>query len=355
MPLNVLMLPDWRAGNPYQELVAAAAIEAGARVDFTDYPKQTFALNRVFRAHPDVQLLHLHWPDPLFARVFWDSPRPHKAMRMALLITDIALARLRGRRIVWTLHNLVSHESKDAKREAFACQMLARLAHRIIAHSQSAIAQAESAYGVQFAHKSHVIPMGNFDGIYREAVAAPPARDRAADAPINILFFGAIRPYKGLKPLLRAFAQVNDPRVRLTIAGRAMDAAYGESIAALAAADPRVRLALGFVDVPEVAPLFAQSDVVIIPFERTLTSASLMLAMTLTRACILPEAARTFDIVNDQNALFFDSDADLVRLLNNLDHATLHDRARAARDTAQSLNWPSVGAATVEAYRRAMG
>jgi beta-1,4-mannosyltransferase len=355
MHFNVIMLPDWRAGNPYQDLLAHSVRAEGASVEFANYPQQAFALNRIINGNPQANVLHLHWPDPLFGRLFWASSRLPAFLRLWLLIADIALARARGRRIVWTLHNLISHESKDAVREAFACRMLARLSHRIIAHSQSAITQAERAYNTQFAHKAHVIPMGNFDGIYADATPAPPPRAPGTDAPIQILFFGAVRPYKGLKRLLRAFTEVTDPRVRLTIAGRAMDAQYGESIAAIAAQDPRVDLQLRFIDVAEVSQLFAQADVVIIPFERTLTSASLMLAMSLTRACILPEEARTFDIVNNDNALFFDSDAALIALLNNLNHATLHDKALAARRTADALNWPAVGKATVEAYRRAGG
>jgi beta-1,4-mannosyltransferase len=353
MQLNVLMLPDWRAGNPYQDLLAQSVRDAGARVEFADYPQQSFALNRVINRNPHVNVLHLHWPNPLFGPLFWDGSRVPAFLRMGLLIVDIALARARGRRIIWTLHNLVSHESKDAAREAFACKMLARLSHRIIAHSRSAIALAERVYNTQIAHKAHVIPMGNFDGIYSSATPAPPPRAPGAAAPIHILFFGAVRPYKGLKRLLRAFSEVTDPRVRLTIAGRAMDAKYGESIASLAAQDARIDLQLRFVDVPAVSPLFAKADVVIIPFERTLTSASLMLAMSLTRTCILPDEARIFDIVNDENSLFFDSDASLVSLLNRLDHTTLHDKALAARRTADALNWPAVGEATVEAYRRA--
>jgi beta-1,4-mannosyltransferase len=353
MQFNVLMLPDWRAGNPYQELLAQSVQATGASVQFADYPQQAFALNRLINRHPQTDVLHLHWPDPLFARLFWARTRVPAFVRVGLLIADITLARARGRRIVWTLHNLISHESKGAAREAFACRMLARLAHRIIAHSQSAIAQAERTYGSKFAHKAHVIPMGNFDGIYGDATPAPPPRERSPEAPIHILFFGAVRPYKGVKRLLHAFAEVTDPRVRLTIAGRAMDAQYGESIAALAAQNPRVQLQLRFVDVAEVSPLFSSADVVIIPFERTLTSASLMLAMSLTRAAILPEEARAFDIVNDDNALFFDSNVSLVSLLNNLDHATLHDKALAARRTADALNWPAVGNATVKAYASA--
>lgn len=355
MHFNVIMLPDWRAGNPYQDLLAQSVRTVGAAVAFADYPQRALALNRIINRNPQVNVLHLHWPDPLFGPLFWVVTRVPAFVRMGLLIADIALARARGRRIVWTLHNLISHESKDAVREAFACRMLARFSHQIIAHSHSAIAQAERAYGIEFAHKAHVIPMGNFDKIYADAPPAPPPRARRADAPINILFFGAVRPYKGLKRLLRAFAEVTDPRVRLTIAGRAMDARYGESIAALAAQDNRVDLQLRFIDVAEVSPLFAQADVVIIPFERTLTSASLMLAMSLTRACILPNEARTFDIVNNDNALFFDSDTALIKLLNNLNHTTLHEKALAARRTADALDWPAVGDATVEAYRRAGG
>ena len=60
--MKVLFAPDWRAGVPYQTLLAAALAALGVKVEFLAGYKRALALTRLVRAR-EFDVLHLHWPN----------------------------------------------------------------------------------------------------------------------------------------------------------------------------------------------------------------------------------------------------------------------------------------------------
>ena len=84
--------------------------------------------------------------------------------------------------------------------------------------------------------------------------------------PHHLLFFGVIRPTKGLHVLLQAMHALHD--CRLTIAGDFKEASYKKKILEYIAELPkdRIRLIDRFVDDTEIPDLFAQSGLVVLPY-----------------------------------------------------------------------------------------
>jgi glycosyltransferase involved in cell wall biosynthesis len=97
------------------------------------------------------------------------------------------------------------------------------------------------------------------------------AREALGVAPGDplLLFFGTIRPYKGLHTLLAALATVRGahPEVRLIVAGQPWEPweQYAAQIASLGLTD-NVLPRLGFVPEAEVPSLFAAADLVVLPY-----------------------------------------------------------------------------------------
>lgn len=114
----------------------------------------------------------------------------------------------------------------------------------------------------------------------RVAVAAlpPPALPRGAARDAverrTLLFFGIVRPYKGLDVALRALAAAAVPAdVRLIVAGELWtpEAEIRALIAELGLRE-RVDLRPGYVPAGDVAALFAEADAVVLPYRHATAS-----------------------------------------------------------------------------------
>lgn len=350
---KVLFLPDWSTGNPYQEKLANALADRGYCVRFTDYPKGTFPLLKTILANPDYHTLHLHWINTLVEPVTWSSSAVKKSIKLAILGLDILLVKLWNVRIVWTIHNLVTHESVNQDSEIQARRVVARAASHLLLHSDSALKLVEQTYGLSLRHKTTIAPHGNYDGCYldsSEIQASLASMLNIEDQHTVVLFFGAIRRYKGVETLLNAFISTTNSSIRLIIAGTCSDPELTELITKSAKHDSRIVPVLKFIRDDEVQPLFNLADIVALPFERTLTSGSATLACTMARPLLVPEEARVLDIVNNTNALFFDSEPTLTTLLQTLDKTSLKKRGESARMAVKENTWKKVSELVASAY-----
>ena len=85
---------------------------------------------------------------------------------------------------------------------------------------------------------------------------------------IRVLFFGVVRQYKGLDLLLQAFGSL-DASFRLTIVGMCKDPSYTAELQGLIDSDPipgRIEWRNAFVEEHEIPGLFAQADVLALPY-----------------------------------------------------------------------------------------
>ena len=356
-PLQVVMAPDWRKDNPYLELLAKSLADQGASIGFADMPVGLFALTRLRSSKPDIRVLHLHWVNGLIDPVLWSPHEWIRHIKLALLVADVICTRTLGTRIVWTIHNVVAHESATPEAELSVRATLARWVSHTIVHSPSALAAIRSLYGSDSlpSAKTTVIRHGNYFGCY-----PPNAKSTAqlrSDWGLNsshiiVLFFGNVRPYKGIERLLAALRMTTRDDLRVVVAGKPMSEAMRMTLEHFANNDPRVLLALQFIPDSDVAAYFEIADVVAIPFERTLTSGSAVLAMTQGKAMILPEDARILDLGGDESALYFRDNDDLARTLSALQKQPLEQMGARNRRDAERFDWQRVGELTLSCYQR---
>lgn len=108
-------------------------------------------------------------------------------------------------------------------------------------------------------------------------VGAGPA-DRHEGIP-RLLFFGVIRPYKGLEDLVEAVRLLRDRdiAVSLTVAGEPWKT--DDPVFDQLREFPHVQMELGYVDDDRVADLFASTDVVVLPYRRASASGPISIAM----------------------------------------------------------------------------
>ena len=166
------------------------------------------------------------------------------------------------------------------------------------------------------------------------APAEPPTPTRlpAPPTPTRLLFFGIVRPYKGLDVLLRALAQA-PAHVTLTVAGEfwADTTEMDNLIAELGLAE-RVTLRPGYVPADEIPALFGAADALVLPYREATASQNALLAFShgvpviTTTAGALAEPVR--DGVDGLTCAPGDTE-DLVRVLKEFSDPQVARRLRA--------------------------
>lgn len=150
-------------------------------------------------------------------------------------------------------HNVLPHEPRPGDRK-LAGAVLSRC-EQIIVHSP-----AQAALAAELSRKPTVVldlPLPLLKITKRLA---------REDNTRQLLFFGFVRPYKGLDILLRALAAV--PDVRLTVAGEFWggSAPYTKLIEELGI-EKRVAIHDGYVPAGDLAGLIAAADAVVLPYK----------------------------------------------------------------------------------------
>jgi glycosyltransferase involved in cell wall biosynthesis len=149
-----------------------------------------------------------------------------------------------------------------SRRQTRAARRLFARMDAVIAHSEHGAERLRDELGLDPA-RVRVIPHGAFDYLTRLAEEKPlPAELEGAKGPV-ILFFGLLRPYKGLDLLLEAFRQVEGAELWI-VGNPRMDV---EPLRHLAAEAPgRVRFVTRFVEDAEVPAIFRRADLVVLPY-----------------------------------------------------------------------------------------
>ncbi|MEZ0074952.1 glycosyltransferase family 4 protein [Planotetraspora sp. GP83] len=172
---------------------------------------------------------------------------------------------LRSRtKVIALCHNVLPHEPKPYDKPLMKA-LLTRV-DGVLAHSEEQAAKARELTGAPV----------------RVAALAPHLPARRPEAALErepygrLLFFGIVRPYKGLDLLLRALAQT--PGVGLTVAGEFWGGLEETRalIAELGLPD-RVELRPGYVAADDVPGLFAEVDALVLPYRSATASQNVWL------------------------------------------------------------------------------
>jgi glycosyltransferase involved in cell wall biosynthesis len=304
------------------------------------YPHGLFRTWRALRSGPP-GVFHLQWaPFPLFDRLL------------------VRALKARGWRVVYTQHDPLPAPDRRARRRHHL--ELLRLSDAVIVHTLNQRDELASAVP-DVTDRLHVIAHGG-------TRSAPPTMDGRArcrerlgvdgDRPV-ILFFGLIKPYKGLDRLVAAMAGVvaELPRALLLVAGEPLMSldAIERQIDELGLRD-NVSMRLGFVPSHDVRSYLGAADLLVTPYVSIGASGVLVMAQehglpaVVTRVGGLPEFVEPDDCgfvvpAGDSDAL-----ADAIRraLLDRTALARMGERAR--RRIARDSAWPDVAERTLAVY-----
>ncbi len=349
---RVYMTPDYRGVNPYQELLRRALAPLGVETVFPRGYRRGLPLLRGLLAAGPTTAVHLHWLSPWLKRYpgWWGTWFGALRLAAELLVTQ----RLLGRRLVWTVHNLESHEGGDQPGERWLRRWLGRTADALIVHTEDARQRVAERYRCPEA-KIHVIRHGHYDGHYGLAPEAQTARQQLGlpSAAVIFLFLGMLRPYKGLADLLAAWRERPSGEAVLVLAGDPQGAA-GPPWEPPAL--PGLECRLGRVPDEALPAWLAACDYFVLPIRNVLTSGSLVLAASYGVPVIAPRYPMVVEVAGDGPLLYDPQDpAGLGRAMAQAVAAGRRPSRSLVAPASPRTEWAGVALQTAALYRGPSG
>jgi glycosyltransferase involved in cell wall biosynthesis len=393
--LRVAIFPEERQDNPYLNQIKAGLRQAG--VDIAPGNSDYLSSGWLWANRRKVQVLHLQWLQYHYVRgdrqAAWSL-----VIKFALKLT---LARLLGYHIVWTMHNLFPHErSKPAIADMLVRRMVVWLAQAVIVHCGAAQQQLAARLGR--VKGVFIAPHPNFCAVL-EGDGAPESQSQARQAlgwPVEqlvFLFFGAIRPYKGLQELITAFRQVGpglrlrsdclapdsgelmagadslrlrsdclpgNPNnlnantgnyagpAKLMIVGKPRNEDEAAAVRAWVGEDSNIQAVLERISDQDLARRLRGCDAVVLPFRDILTSGSAMLAISEGKPVIAPACGCLPELLGEDCAVLYppEDPTGLVEALKRCAQLDLRQMGINARRRAEAISLEATIEPTLEAY-----
>jgi glycosyltransferase involved in cell wall biosynthesis len=289
-----------------------------------------------------------HVPDMLRLRRALDADVVHYQWLTVPALDSYLLPPARPR--VMTAHYVLP--PRPSRRQLHSARRAFGAMDAVVAHSEHGARRLTEVVGLD-PDRVRVIPHGVFDYLTRLPEEKPlPPELEGAEGPV-VLFFGLLRPYKGVDTLLEAFRRVEG--AELWIAGNPrMDV---EPLRDLAAEAPgRVRFLPRFVVDAEIPAIMRRADVVVLPYRDIEQSGVLYAALAFGKPMVLSAVGGFPEVAAEGAARLVppDNPADLAAELADLvaDEGARRELAEAAaRAAAGTYSWDEAARRTLDLYR----
>lgn len=338
MPQKIVFLPDAGPENPFQYELTRYLREHGHIVNIG----RKYPLGSTFKAlneyQPDV--IYYDWVHSFILGKSWGW----SMIKSLTFVLEIAYAYYVKRiRIVHTLHNLQNHAGLWLGLERIFYGFFLRHCHQIRVYSDTTRQVAIEKFGLNPAH-IQVIQDLPYHFYYQNTASRVESRQKLnlKETDFVYLFFGEIKPYKGLDNLLAAYAQVATPSDRLLIAGKSYDASYFASLKNLGDKIPSVRWFHRFIEDQEVQFFFNAADVVVLPFVRIDHSGSVDLAMSFAKPVVTLHTESMAQLLHNQRELLFETSKKLGECLQKAKKINVEVVGQQNFATADATNYKDI-------------
>jgi glycosyltransferase involved in cell wall biosynthesis len=251
----------------------------------------------------------------------------------------------RGVPVVFLCHNVIEHDAARYKREL--TRIVLRGARAYCVQSQSE-ARELSALLPEAEVVVHAHPL------YDQYPASN--RQLTRRAPLELLFFGVIRPYKGLDILLQAMALLVRQDVHLSVVGEFWkhEAETRKRITELGIAG-KVELIPRYVDEQEAANYFSRADAVVLPYRSASGSGVIPMAYHYDKPVIATRVGGLVDAIRDgRTGILVDptSPRALAEAIDRFDLTSRGAMQSEIRAMKSTMTWEGLAATLLQLTRR---
>jgi beta-1,4-mannosyltransferase len=210
-----------------------------------------------------------------------------------LLLSILRIFKISGKKVLWTMHNKVSHTHTKIKLKQYVFSRLLKLSDFIITHSTEGI-----NYGKEMGGKNNIryFPHPVVMSEIKEA-------KNNADKVYDVLIWGLMTPYKGLSRFLKFLKENNINHFSILIAGKFVSDDYYKEV--LAYKTDKINIINRFIEKDELEIFMNQSKVVLFTYQDSTVLSSGVLMDTLAHgATILGPTTGSFSDFAKEGLLF---------------------------------------------------
>jgi glycosyltransferase involved in cell wall biosynthesis len=352
---------------PYDRALAGALADAGAEVELITseflygpvpeaegyevskpFYRRTAARGLDARGRLPLKLAE-HLPDMLRLRRRLNGDVTHYQW-LTMPAIDHFLVPRKGPKVM-TAHYIASPEPKWI--ELTTAQRTFDSMDAVIAHTENGARRLRELIGLP-ADRVRVIPHGAFDYLTRlPDEALLPIELEGAKGPV-ILFFGLMRPYKGIDTLLEACAEVEGAELWI-VGNPRMDLV--ELIERSRRLPGKVRWLPRFIEDREIPALMRAADLLVLPYRDIEQSGVLYTGLAFGKAMVLSDVGGFGEVARKHDAARLVAPDDPAALAAALVDLTSDPAARAkleenaAAAAAGPYSWDQIARATMRLYR----
>lgn len=337
--------------NPYMRMLSRNLADIGVDVKplVSHLPADWLTANR---SHAGA-ILHLHWPSYSYTASDYQETsnlidRWGQNLRRAI---DM------GYRIVWTAHNLHPHDAPHPDLQKRGRQLLLNASSAVIAHTTSAFRSLQEVYGALNVPVT-IIPHGNYIASYPQPLAACAARSRLRlpQQAFVYLFFGLIRPYKGLSNLVTAFTDMHSNDSILLIAGRPRTDTDKHLLLEMINQNRSIFVYPMHIPDAAVPVFFGAADVVVLPYAESTTSGVSRLSHSQGKPVVAPKLGPFPEMVPSYTGWLYDPGipGNLSKVLARCRSEDLVAMGEHCLEFAASFHWREIATATKVVYQNVL-
>lgn len=349
--LGVAVIPPIKL-HPYLKLLYKNVEKNGINIIDLNW---RFSFLKLLFMRKKISVVHLHWIE-----FYFTSLNPLVTFfKIYVFIFQFLLFKILKLKIMVTLHNVVPHERAFPKLVQVFFAWALKLSDGIIVHNYYAKRFVVEVYETN-AKKIFVIPHGNFLNYYPESITPP--KEAKAKLGISLdkfvlLFFGTIRPYKGINLLLSSFEEAvkKNPQLFLIVAGDCQDASLRTELTKFQVCFPEnCMFKLDYVPDSEVSTLMKIANIGILPYQEITSSGAALLFISYGLPLIASNLPAIKEILKDGSCFFFnrnDPKSLEKTILIAARNTTLYNFSKEKiQNSAKLLGWQKIADSTIFAY-----
>ncbi len=299
--------------NPYQDLLYSSIKDRHTtdKITFMSGPTKYQTINLFFLPFQLIlyrlfgyDIFHIHW------FYTFEIPKLNNRLTQWLMmyycVSFVYFVKMLGFKLVWTVHETISPTALTDREKSiskYISQFTSIIADAKIIHS-SVVINEMLDNGLN-TDRTFIVPHGSYKNVYPDSITRKKAREelKIKSHEKMVLFFGLVRPYKGVDDLILAFSKLKLPNLRLVIAGKCIDNELLRRIQSLHNA-----VEFDFYDEyiadEDVSKYFKASDIVCLPFKSITTSGSTLLALSFGKPIIAPRLGALVDLPSNVGYLY---------------------------------------------------